>query len=447
MAMQWQKYLPAIVHSRLAGRDGLKRTAANAGWLFSDQIVRMGVGLVVSVWVARYLGPAQFGNYSYALAFVMLFSVLATLGLDGIVVRDLVREPGCKEETLGTAFFLKLAGGALTVLLTAAIIALLRPDDKLLRTMVGIVAVGTMFQSCDVIDFWFQSQVKSKYSVYAKNGAFLLLAVTKAVMIMSRAPLLAFVVAGVAETALAAVGLIITYRKQGNCITFFRFSGTRAKSLLTDSWPLILTNLAIFLQARFDQVMLGEMLGAREVGQFSAAMKLIEVFGFVPTVIYSSVAPAITSAKLQGEGCYQERLTNVYRLMFVLFIVTALPIFLFSERIVVLLYGPEYRQAGVLLSLFAVRLFFTNFGVAKSLFITNENLFRYALITSCSGAVLNVTLNYLLIPRYASVGAIWAMIVSFAVTTFIMDIFFARTRFNLALIGRALATPWQLRFR
>lgn len=424
-----------------------KRVVVNAGWLFSDQIVRMGVGLVVSVWVARYLGPEQFGNYSYAVAFVMLFSVLATLGLDGIVVRDIVRAPAAKEVTLGSAFFLKLAGGALTLLLTTLSIGLLRPEDLLLRSMVSILAFATIFQSCDIFDFWFQSQISSKYSVYAKNGAFLLLASIKVLLIIGRAPLLAFVVAGAAETALAAVGLVIVYRLQGNRIRQLRFEIDRAKSLLHDSWPLILTSLAIFLQARFDQVMIGEMLGSREVGQFSAAMKLIEVFGFIPTVIYTSVAPTVTTAKMKGDEFYGERLTNIYRLMFVMFLVTAVPIFLFSGTIVVLLYGPEYREAGVLLSLFAVRLFFTNFGVAKGLFITNENLFRYALVTSGSGAVLNVTLNYLLIPKYGSVGAIWAMIASFAVTTFLMDFFFVPTRWNLLLIGRALATPWKLRFR
>ncbi len=298
-----------------------------------------------------------------------------------------------------------------------------------------------------MVDFWFQSQVQSKYTVYAKNGAFLLVAFVKIALILTHAPLVAFAVAGVGELALAAVGLAIAFKARGNRFQLLRFSRVRAIALLRDSWPLILSGLAIFMQAKFDQVMLGEMVGENEVGQFSAAMKLIEVFGFIPMIIYSSVAPEITKAKTEGEEFFYQHLTNVYRLMFILFLVTSIPVFLFGGKILVMLYGPEYKKAGVLLSLFAVRLFFANFGVAKGLFITNEYLFRYSLISAIMGALTNISLNLLLIPKYASVGAIWAMIVSFAVTTFVMDIFFKKTRVNLFLMARAIVTPWQLRFR
>ncbi|MCR4321033.1 MAG: oligosaccharide flippase family protein, partial [Candidatus Brocadiaceae bacterium] len=142
----------------------LQNILVNTGWLFADRILRMGVGLFVGVWVARYLGPEQFGLYSYALAFVSLFGAFATLGLDGIVVRDIVRDPACKYETLGTAFVLKLIGGSLTFLLVIIAISLLRPHDRLTHWLVGITAVGMIFQAFDTIDFWFQSQVKSKYT-------------------------------------------------------------------------------------------------------------------------------------------------------------------------------------------------------------------------------------------------------------------------------------------
>lgn len=447
MNQTWTRFLPAFIRTRLEGRHRLQKIITNTGWLFTDQVIRMGVGLLVSVWVARYLGPSRFGILSYAVAFVSLLSVLATLGLDGIVVRDIVRDPSCKEETLGTAFLLKFFGGLLTFLSTGVGIYLLRSDDTLTRWLVGIVAVGTMFQAFDVVDFWFQSQIQSKFTVYAKNGAFLAMALVKVALILNRAPLIAFALAGVGELMLAAAGLAFVYRSKGNQFTSLRFSLRRAKTLLRDSWPLVLSGLAIYVQAKFDQVMLGEMVGANEVGQFSAAMKLIEVFGFIPMIIYSSVAPEITKAKVEGDEVYNNRLTNVYRLMFILFLAAAVPIFLFSERLVVMLYGVAYGKAGILLSLFAIRLFFANFGVAKGLFITNENLFKYSLISATAGALVNICLNYLLIPTYASIGAIWAMIASFAVTTFIMDLFFQKTRRNLLLMAWAIVTPWQFRFK
>lgn len=166
------KCIPSFIRIRLEGRTALQKILANTGWLFVDKILRMGVGLLVGVWVARYLGPEQFGLYNYALSFVALFSAFATLGLDGIVVRDIVRDPSYKNEILGTAFILKLLGGISTLILAVGAVSLLRPHDNLTRWLVGIIAAGTIFQAFDVIDFWFQSQVQSKYTVYAKNVAF-----------------------------------------------------------------------------------------------------------------------------------------------------------------------------------------------------------------------------------------------------------------------------------
>jgi len=396
--------------------------------------------------MARYLGPAEFGLLNYAIAFVSLFGAVATLGLDGIVVRDIARDPDTKDAILGTAFALKLAGAVATLLLAVVSIALLRPAQHYVWLLIAVIAAGTLFQAFDAIDFWFQSQIKSKYVAYAKSLAFSAMALVKIILILIAAPLVAFAVASSVELAIGAAGLVMAYRANGDQIRAWRFCASRAKAMLNDSWPLILSGLAIYVQARIDQVMLGEMIGDAEVGQYSVAMRLIEAFTFLPMIIYSSVAPTVTQAKLRGEPYYLERLTNVYRLMFIVFLVLALPIFFFSESIVLLLYGQAYQQAGLLLSLFAIRLFFTSFAVARSLFITNESMFKHALATAIAGSLVNVLLNYWLIPIYASMGAIVASIVSFVVTIFVVDLFSPRARVNLAIMTKAIISPWKLRF-
>lgn len=445
MKRDWVRHLPSPLRQRLEGRHVLQQVIGNTGWLFADRIVRLGVGLVVSVWVARYLGPAQFGSLNYALAFVSLFSSFANFGLDGIVVRDIVRNPASRNETLGTAFALKFSGGIATLLITACSVALLRTGDSLTFWLVGITAAGTVFQAFDTIDLWFQSQLRSKYSVYAKSAAFLAAALSKIAMILLDAPLVAFAWAGFAEIVIGSAGLVAAYRRDGQYVRQWGATLVRARSLLNDSWPLILSGLAVYVHARIDQVMLGEMIGDAEVGQYSAAMRLIETFGFIPVVIVNSVAPEVTRAKAVSEELYHDRLLNLYRLMFLLFLATAVPIFLFADRVVAILYGSEYKAAGVLFSLFALRLFFTNLGSAKNLFITNENLFRYSLVTAVVGSVTNVALNYALIPGFSSIGAIWAMIISYFVGTFLIDVFFAEVRGNLKLMVRAVLTPWKLK--
>ncbi len=443
--LSWLAFLPPVIRKQIEGRQNLQKMIGNTGWLFIDKGLRLGTGLVVNAWMARYLGPEQFGIFNYALAFAMIFSTLANLGLDGIVVRDIVRDPSCRDETLGSAFVLKVVSGILTLLVTIASIALLRPNDSLTFWVVAVTAAGTVFQAFDTIDFWFQSQVRSKSVVYARSAAFLAMSFLKIALILAHAPLVAFALAGLGEMALAAAGLVVAYKRNGQYLRDWSASIARAKKLLNDSWPLILGGVFLSIHARIDQVMLGQMISQQEVGYFSAATKLIDVLGFVPVIIYSSVAPEITNARSQGEDVYFNKLAHVYRVMTILFLMTAVPVLLISDWLVAFLYGSEYRAAGKLLCLYVIRLFFTNIGMGKALFITNENLFRYAMLTALVGSITNIGLNYLWIPKYMSVGVIWAMIVSFAVSTFVVDLFFPRTRHHLKIMIKAIFTPWQVR--
>ena len=154
--------------------NGQQQTA-NAAWLMLDKSLRLVIGVTIGIWIARYLGVQAFGQLSFAIAFVSLFSAVATLGLDKIVVRDLVRHPDLKDEILGSTFIAKLIGGTVAMVLTLICIQLVEPDDTLTRTMVSIIAAGMIFQATDTADLWFQSQVQSKYTVFAKISAFLLL--------------------------------------------------------------------------------------------------------------------------------------------------------------------------------------------------------------------------------------------------------------------------------
>jgi O-antigen/teichoic acid export membrane protein len=219
----------------------------------------------------------------------------------------------------------------------------------------------------------------------------------------------------------------------GEFIPQWKFHKSTAISLLKDSWPLILSGIILMVQARIDQVMIQEMIGSIEVGYYSVALRLIETFGFVPMILNSSIFPALVNAKKVSEELYRERFLNYYRLSFLLFLLVAIPIFLFSEKIVVMLYGIAYQPAGILLSLMALRLFFTNTGVARGAFMNIENLFRFSLVTMTFGAAGNIALNYYLIPIFQSQGAIIATIISFFVTVFLIDFLYIKTRKNVKL--------------
>ena len=373
----------------------------------------MGMGLLVGVWVARYLGPDQFGLLSFAGAFAALFAAIASLGLDGIVVRNLVRRPSERNEILGTALSLKLAGGALSIILALIAVHLMRPADTLTHWLVGIAITGTIFQAIDPIDFWFQSQVQSKYTVYAKNGAFLLAAIFKVVLILVKAPLIAFAVAGLAEIAMGSAGLLIAYRANGSYVTAWRTRFPLARELLRDSWPLILSGIVIMIYMRIDQVMIGQISGNQEVGIYSAAVRLAEVWYFIPTAVVSSVFPGIVEAKALGDEQFYGQLQKLYNFMAFLAYAVALPVTFIAGPVVILLFGSAYGKAGPMLAVLIWAGLFTNLGVARSSFLTTMNWTRIHFLTVSLGCILNVALNFLLIPRYGGMGAVIASFVAY----------------------------------
>ena len=165
----------------LKNHQGFMKYFKNTSWLFAEKILRMVVGLFVGIWVARYLGPEQFGLFSYAQSFVGLFTAIATLGLDGIVVRELVKNESRRNELIGTAFWLKFFG-AFAVLLILAMAINFTSNDTYTNTLVFIIASATIFQSFNVIDFYFQSKVMSKFVVYANVISLLLSSIIKVVL-------------------------------------------------------------------------------------------------------------------------------------------------------------------------------------------------------------------------------------------------------------------------
>jgi O-antigen/teichoic acid export membrane protein len=420
--------LPRFIRRKVDHRPGLVKVLDNIGWLFIDKVLRMGVGLLVGVWVARYLGPEQFGQINFAMAFVGLFGAIAGLGLNGIVVRDIVREPESANTTLGTAFVLEVFGSLVAITLIVGSMAWLRPEDTLTKTMVAIFGLGLVFKSTEVVKYWFESQVHSRYTVWVENGVFVIMVGVKVTMILRHAPLLAFVWTSLAESALVAVGLLAMYAKRGGRLSAWHPRIARAKSLLKDSWPLILSGLAVMIYMRIDQIMLGEMLGAKDVGNYAAAVKISEVWYFIPTVIASSTFPSIIEVKKHSKKLYYKRLQKLFNLMVLSSVMIALPMTFFSDWVVRLLYGSNFTQAGGILSINIWAGVFVFLGVASSNWLLAENLQNISFYRTAIGALINIVLNYLLIPQYGGEGAAFATLVSYGFAALFFDLLNKRTR-------------------
>jgi len=445
MNASWTRYLPAVVSRKLEGRHLLQRAIGNAGWLAAEKVVRLGVGLFVNVWIARYLGPDQYGSLSYALAFTALFAPLVTLGLDEIIVRDIVHDPGCADETMGSAFWLKLVGSTAAFIAATATVVVLRPSDSLSHRLVGIIAAGSLFQSLNVLEIWFNSQVRSKYAVLARNGAFLVCTCIRIVLILNNAPLITFALVVTVELGICAAGLSAAYLHQGGRFRAWRATTAKARSLLKDSWPLIISFVSVGVYQRIDQVMLRDMAGSAEVGIYSVAVRLAEVWSFIPVALYWSVFPSIIRAQQQSDELFRERLQKFYNLVVLLSYAVALPTSLLAQRLIDTLFGQAYTRAGGMLALLVWAHVFTSMEIARSAFLIAMNWKRIYFISAFIGCVANVALCYFLIPRYGGMGAVIASILAYWIAAHGSCFLFKSTFETGYMLSKALVYPktWQ----
>ena len=415
--------------------QGFKKYFLNTSWLFAEKIFRMIVGLVVGIWVARYLGPSKYGVLSYAQSFVGLFSAIATLGLDGIVVRELVKYPEKEKELLGTAFILKLFGAVLTLIVIYIAIHF-TSNDVYTNRLIFIIASAVIFQSFNVIDMYFQAKVMSKYAVFANSFSLLLSSFVKIMLIINDAPLIAFAWAVLFDSFVMVSGYIYWYFKVKK--EFFlrkiKFNLELAKSLLKDSWPLILSGMVIAMYMRIDQVMIKEMLDNKAVGNYAAAVRLSEAWYFIPMVISSSLFPAIINAKKQSEELYYARLQRLYDLMVWLAIAIALPMTFLSDWVVNLLYGSQYSEAGSVLKIHIWAGLFVALGLVRGRWIISENLQKYTPIYLVTGLIVNIVLNYYFIQIYGIKGAAYATLFAQSAGSLIASSFFKKTRISFMMM-------------
>jgi len=436
-------FVPEFISRRLAGRETLLRSLDNGLWLMLDQVVRMGLGLVVGVWLARYLGPEQYGWLSYALAMAGTVTALTSLGFNAVVVRELARDPAAGRAWLGAAFFLKAIGAALGFLACLGVAACQGADGSTLRALIAIVALGMFFQVFDLVDLVFQAEGAARLSGWVRIGAALLANAVKVALLLAHAPVTLLAAAGVLELALCGAGWLIAARRRGHHWSELAWQPGYVSRLLGESWPLALSGLAVYAQAYSDQLVIGHYLGGAELGQYAAAMRLVAAFGFLPMIVNTVAMPEIARAKRDDDALYHRRLFDVYRVMAGMFLVTTLALLAAGTLAARWLLGPAYLEGATLLPWLAFRLFFSNFGVARSIFIANEGLFRFGLVTAILGALVNLGLNLWWVPRFGARGAICSSLLSLAVTTFAFEAFHSRARVNLGLMLRAVFLPWR----
>jgi PST family polysaccharide transporter len=434
----WLRFLPEFLRAKLTGRHKLQAALGNSGWLVSDRLFRMGANFLVYLWVARYLGPTQYGQLNYAIALTSLAAALASLGADNIVIRELVKTPERRDVLLGSAMLLKLAGAALAMTTVVTAVVFLRPGDRLSLWLVVLFAVGYVTQSLNVIDLYFRGMVRSKYTVLSANAAFISMAVAKVILVLAKAPLIAFAATTTVEGLLTVIFLCIAYRMQRQNMFAWRVSASVLAELLRESWPLVLSGISIMISMRVDQVMIGQYMNDKEVGLYAAAAKFSEIWYFIPVTIASSTYPGLIESKKRDEALYYRRLQQLYDILVTLGIVVALATTILAGPMLHLLYGNAYAGSSGVLRILIWGGIPVCFGSAWSSWMLLENKARMMFYFQLNGAVVNVLLNILLIPHFGITGSAFATLISYWISHTILAAVIPSQRIALVMLLKSI---------
>ena len=409
----------------------------NTSWLFWERVLRLLMGLFVGAWVARYLGPEQFGLLSYVQSFVGLFIVLSTLGLDNIVVREIVKKTNIAASLIGTAFILKLLGAIFMLLIITLTMTTLFEHDSSEKVLIFIVAFSTIFHSFNVIDYYFQSQVLSRYVVYANLLVLFVSSLTKIALIINEADLMTFVWVVLFDSVVLALSYTWFFLKKTDykiADLALTFRKDVALSLLRDSWPLVLSGLVVSVYMKIDQVMIREMLDNEAVGHYAAAVKISTAWYFIPVVVASSFFPAIINARKISKDLYYERLQKLYDLNFTVALVLGLPVVFFSSSIIEILYGQDFTQSAAILSVHIFCGFLVFMGVVRGKWILSENLQRYDLYIHVIAAVANIVFNFAFISWFGVIGAAYGTLLSYLFALFFSPLIIKEIRPSFSMI-------------
>ncbi len=414
----------------------------NTAWIMAEKAVVVGLGFLTTVLVARYLGPKDFGTLAYALSLVALFGVSGHLGLHGLVVRELVKQPDLRAETLGTSAFLKFLGvlaGYLALLLYAANY---EGFDSVEFQLIVIAGAALLFAPADVIDYWFNAFVQARYVLIARVSAQVVYVGATLLLLSRGSDVVMFAIPYLLLALTATIMLLLLFRANASIrLSEWRFDKAHAKNLLRQGWVIYLASFFAVIYLKIDQVMLRWLAGSAEVGVYAVAARFSEVWYFVPTAIVASVFPKLIDLRDKDEPLFTRRLQQLFDGLAVLGMVTALLVSLIAPWLVPWIFGADYTASVPILVIHAWASVFIFMRAALSKWILIENALYFSLLTQGLGAVSNVVLNYILIPQYGGQGAAWATLVSYAIASFLALFVYRRTRPVFWLMLNALLAP------
>lgn len=412
------------------------KVVKNASWLMGGKIVHMLLSFFIGLLTARYLGPSNYGLINYAAAYVSFFAAFCTLGINSIIVKNFVDHPEEEGKTIGTTLVLRMISSMLSSIMIIGIVSIVDKGEPLTLVVVALSTIGVLFQIFDTFNYWFQSRLQSKYTAIATTIAYLVVSAYRVLLLVLGKDVRWFAIASAIDYIVIALFLYYTYRRfKGPKLTF---SMAKAKELLASSNSFILAGMMIAIHSTTDRLMLKQMLDESSVGYYALGISICNMFGFVITSIIDSLNPVIMGLHNKDYDAYVTKNKQLYAIVFYVSITASIAICLFADLIILILYGEAYLPAAMPLRVLAWYTAFSYLGGARNAWIVSENKQKYLKYVYFASAVINVGLNFVLIPVLGTVGAATATLVTQISTIFLVPCFINDLKPNTRLMIEAI---------
>lgn len=399
-----------------------KNVLSNVGWATLGRIVRILTETLVSIFVARYLGPSDYGLMNYVVSFVAIFTTVSAFGLDNIEIREIAKPENDKNEILGTAFKLRLIF-AFVAFLSIVVVLLFSGTDKYTALLILIYSTSVILSTSNLIRNYFTAIVNNKYIVITEILRCLIGALIKVGLLLIKAPLVFFIIALAFDFFLVAGGYLATYNKLVGSIKEWRFSKDKAKYLIRESFPLLLSGAAVIVYQRIDQVIIKGLLNNEAVGYFSVAAKFSEFILFVPLIMSQTISPLLVSFYSSDRETYRKKSQQFMDLTVWVSVFLSVLVSVISYPLIRYTFGTQYLAAVPVLQVLSFKAIGMALSNSCGQLIVIEGVQKWAVIRNLIGCVICVVSNYLLIPKYGVVGSAFATLVTVAFSGCIGNLF------------------------
>lgn len=412
-----------------------KNFISNTSWIISEKIIQMVIQLVVGMISVRYLGPENYGTISYVASIISLFNSICTLGLEGIIIKKFIEEPENVGEIIGTSIVMRIISSIVSILGIITMIYVVDNGDQLLLLLAVLQSMSLIFMSFEIIDFWFQSKLNSKYVSIARTIATITTSVWKICLLVTSKSIAYFAFSTTLQSIVVAVILYYIYFKQGG--KKMTVSLYRAKMLISESYHFILSGLMVVIYTQMDKFMIGNMIGNTQVGIYTAASNIPGMYIFIFLAIINSSRPIILEEKRNNEETYIKRIKQLYSVIIWSSIVIGVVTIFVGKLVVNILYGEEYISGSNVLLISTWTNIFSTLGTARGIWVVAENKNKYSKKYLFWGTFVNVILNSILIPYKGIEGAAIATLITQVTTCIIAPLFYKETRIHTRYILEA----------